>query len=184
MTTKKSTKPEPSKAALKVVKKAAKAAPPEQVTNGGDEPVATFTVAPSPPIKIDNEHAVVAPESRKDEIMAKKSKASLAVEDKGGHAVVAVDVPAHSAEVSVAYSAIEGCAVAAVEAWERVKRDDDASFGAMADSYRRELLSAAEGVYRSGVVMEGDTSLAKFEQAVASIKGKQDEAKAKAAKAA
>lgn len=98
----------------------------------------------------------------------------------GGAAVATVSVPAHKREVVVAQSSIEGCAVAAVEAWDKVRGKDDATFAAAVDDFKRTLINHAESVYRTGKVMEGDTSLARFEQEVAKIRVRQDEAKKKA----
>lgn len=121
--------------------------------------------------------------------MAAKSKAkqqSVKVEDKEGHAVVSVDVPARTVEVSVAHSDIPGCAIAAVEAWDKVRdvEGGDVVFANALPEFRQHLINAAEGVYRSGTVLQGDTSLARFEQEVAAIRGRQDREKAKTAKAA
>lgn len=102
----------------------------------------------------------------------------------GSHHVSAiVNVPAHQSEVVIARSLIEGCAAAAAEAWDKVKGDGDADFASMSSDYRRDLMYAAEGVYQSGAVLEGDSTLAKFEREVAKIKKSQDDKK-KAAKAA
>lgn len=106
------------------------------------------------------------------------------VEAKGNHVVTSVEVPAHKAEVVIAHSPIEGCAIAAAEAWDKVKGDDDADFATATESHRRELVYAAEAVYKTAQVAEGDSIPARFEQEVARIKIEQDEAKAKAAKKA
>jgi hypothetical protein len=96
------------------------------------------------------------------------------VESEGGHAVVTVKVPAHDQKVSVAYSLIEGCAAAAVEAWGRVKGEDDASFATMDGTFKRELMNAAEDIYRNSPPLTGDTQRARFEQTVAGIKERQE----------
>lgn len=101
----------------------------------------------------------------------------------GGAAVATVNVPAHKRQVVVAQSSIEGCAVAAVEAWDKVKGKDDASFADAVGDFKQTLLNHAESVYKTGQVLEGDSALARFEQEVAKIRGRQIEAK-KAAKAA
>jgi len=116
-----------------------------------------------------------------------KGKSALKVDDKDGHAVVSVDVPAHTAEVSVAHSAIPGCAVAAVEAWDKVRNVEggDADFAHSLESHRRDLVYHAEAIYKGGSVAPGDSTIARFEQEVIRIKGRQDkEAEAVAKKAA
>lgn len=105
------------------------------------------------------------------------------IKEVGGAAVATVNVPAHKRETVVASSAIEGCAVAAVEAWNKVRGKDDATFEAAVGDFKQTLLNHAESVYKTGQVMDGDTTLARFEQEVAKIRGRQIEAK-KAAKAA
>lgn len=97
-----------------------------------------------------------------------------------GHAIVSVDVPAHTREVAIAHSLIPGCAVAAVEAWDAIKASDDAPFAACAPQHREKLMAHAEAVFTSGQVASGDTALAKFERKVAEIKKAQEDA-AKAA---
>ena len=100
------------------------------------------------------------------------------------HSVVAVvDVPAHSVETVLATSGVAGCAAAAAEAWDQVKAADDASFADMSDSYRRELVYAAEGVYKTGKILEGDSTLARFERAVYNIQAAQAKAAEEAAPA-
>lgn len=99
----------------------------------------------------------------------------------GGAAVATVNVPAHRREVVVASSAIEGCAVAAVEAWDKVRGKDDATFAAAVGDFKLTLMNHAESVYKTGQVLQGDTSLARFEQEVAKIRARQDEAKKAAA---
>lgn len=98
----------------------------------------------------------------------------------GGAAVATVNVPAHKREVIVAQSSIEGCAVAAVEAWDKVRTKDDATFAGAVDDFKRTLMNHAESVYKTGQALQGDTSLARFEQEVAKIRARQDEAKKKA----
>jgi hypothetical protein len=105
------------------------------------------------------------------------------IKEVGGAAVATVNVPAHKREIVIAHSAIEGCAVAAVEAWNKVKGKDDASFADAVADFKATLINHAESVYKTGKVLEGDTSLARFEQEVAKIRARQAEAK-KAAKAA
>lgn len=149
-------KPEPKKVAVKaepkVTHKAVEVVTPDVITNGADEPVVTVT------------------------------DAKAAVADKDGHAVMTVEVPARTVEVSIAHSAIEGCAVAAVEAWDKVKGVGDPSFADCLPDHRRDLMYHAEGVYRGNKPSEGDTSMARFEQEVTRIK--REQGKAKAAKAA
>jgi hypothetical protein len=107
------------------------------------------------------------------------------IEEREGHAIMSVDVPARTVEVSLAHSPIEGCALAAVGAWEKVRNvaGGDAAFADCGAEFRRELINAAEAIYRGGQPMTTDTTMAKFEREVAVIRGKQEEAKAKAAKA-
>jgi hypothetical protein len=102
------------------------------------------------------------------------------LKDLGGAAVATVTVPAHKTEVVIARSSIEGCAVAAVEAWNKVKGKDDATFEAAAPDFKQHLINHAESVYRTGKTMDGDTMLARFEHEVARIKDRQREAKEKA----
>lgn len=106
------------------------------------------------------------------------------LQDVGGKAVATVSIPAHEQQVVIAESSIEGCAVAAVEAWDKVRGSDDAPFAKAAPDFRRTLINAAESVYRTGKTMDGDTSLARFERQVAKIKGAQDEARKAAAEKA
>ena len=157
-----------AKKASKITHKKVKAATPDEIINGADEPVTTVTDAATTPERIES--------------MATK-KQSPNLEDRGGQVVATVSVPAHEQEVVIAHSQIEGCAIAAVQAWDAVKGADDAPFAAMAISHRHDLLHCAEAVYRTGKVMEGDSSLARFEQEVRRIQVEQNEAK-KAAKAA
>lgn len=116
----------------------------------------------------------------------KDKKAAPKVGDKEGHAVMSVDVPARTVDVSIAYSAVEGCAVATVEAWDKVRnvKGGDAAFADALPSFRQDLLNLAEGIYRGSQPSAGDTTQAKFEREVAVIRGKQEEVKAKAAKVA
>ena len=104
------------------------------------------------------------------------------MEEVGGAAVATVNVPAHKREVVVAQSSIEGCAVAAVEAWNKVRGKDDATFEAAVGDFKLTLMNHAESVYKTGQALQGDTSLARFEQEVAKIRARQIEEK-KAAKA-
>src|SRR6476646_1409919 len=104
------------------------------------------------------------------------------VTDRDGHAVMTVNVPAHKAEVVLAHSAIDGCAIAAAEAWDDVRGSGDASFALCSGEHRRDLINHAEEVYTSGIVTKGSTVMALFEQAVQRIKGRQDAEAAEAAK--
>ncbi len=115
-----------------------------------------------------------------DDKPQKKVK-TLPVEEREGHAIVAVDVPAHKAEVSVAHSAIPGVIAAVVEAWHKVKGHDDAEFAKCLAEFRQNLVNHAEEVHRSGIVQEGDTVIARFEQEVARIFIEQAEKAAKKA---
>jgi hypothetical protein len=90
-----------------------------------------------------------------------------------GHAIATVNIPAHQQEVEVAYSAIDGCAVAAVEAWNDVRGENDARFEVCDPSYRSTLMAHAESVYKGAAPLEGDTMLALFEQRVANIRAEQ-----------
>ena len=98
------------------------------------------------------------------------------LKDVGGQAVATIQVPEHTAQVIVASSSIAGCAVAAVKAWNKVKAKDDADFASAEGGFRQHLLNHAESVYRTGKVLDGNTSLARFEQEVAKIKDAQDRA--------
>jgi hypothetical protein len=115
-----------------------------------------------------------------------KTPPPVKVEEKEGHAVTVVDVPARSVEVSLAYSAIEGCAVAAVEAWERVRdaKAGDVPFAEAQPDFRQHLINSAEEIYRGGQPAVTDTTQAKYEREVAKIRSNQEESKAKAAKVA
>ena len=99
------------------------------------------------------------------------------LKDVGGAAVATVNIPAHKREVVVAQSAIEGCAVAAVEAWDKVRGKDDATFAAAVGDFKMTLMNHAESVYKTGQALQGDTSLARFEQEVAKIRARQIEEK-------
>lgn len=101
----------------------------------------------------------------------------MEIQDKGGHAVATVEVPAHSQEIIIAKSPIDGCAIAAVQAWDAVKGEGDADFAHAAGAFQRDLIYAAEAVYQTGKVLEGDSSLAKFEAEVLRIKTEQAKAK-------
>lgn len=102
------------------------------------------------------------------------------LKDVAGAAVATVNVPAHKRQVVVAQSAYEGCAIAAVEAWDKVKGRDDASFADAVVDFKFTLMNHAESVYKTGKALEGDTALARFEQEVARIRAQQDEAKKQA----
>jgi hypothetical protein len=141
-----------------VAKKEAHKKDDQPVVNDADQSVAVIADDPKP--------------------KAQKKVKTLPVEEREGHAVVSVDVPAHKAEVSVAHSGVPGVIAAAVEAWHKVKGDDDAEFAKCLAEFRQNLINHAEEVHRSGVVTEGDTVMAKFEAAVAKIF---NEAAAKAA---
>lgn len=123
-----------------------------------------------------------------EDILIAKSKASvpLKVTEKDGHAIVTVGLPARSVETSIAYSSIDGCAIATVEAWEKVRnvKGGDAAFADCLPAFRQDLIYSAENIYRGGQPSEGETTMAKFEREVGVIRGKQETAKAKAAKAA
>lgn len=103
------------------------------------------------------------------------------LQDVGGKAVATVSVPARKQQVVIAQSAIEGCAVAAIEAWDKVRGADDATFAMAHPDFKRTLINHAESVYTTGRTLDGDTALARFERQVAKIKGAQDEARKKAA---
>src|SRR6185369_6617673 len=96
------------------------------------------------PIRVDDEHAVVKEEKR----MPKKHNPTIA--ERGGDVVAVVDVPAHQAEVVLASSSIDGLALAAGQAWDAVKADDDASFATAQADFRRHLINVAEETYKSG----------------------------------
>lgn len=114
----------------------------------------------------------------------KVKKPDIVVEEKNGLAVATIDVPAHTAEVPIASSKVEGVIAATVEAWHKVKGNDDAEFAACLAAHRQDLINHAEEVFRSGIVQEGDTVMARFEREVSNIKLREDDKKAKAAKAA
>lgn len=90
-----------------------------------------------------------------------------------GHAIATIEVPAHRREVEIAYSAIEGCAIAAVEAWNTVRGEGDARFEVCDPSYRSTLMAHAESVYGGAAPLAGDTALALFEAEVARIRAEQ-----------
>ena len=124
---------------------------------------------------------------QEEELDAKKPKPqakTLPVEEREGHAVVTVDVPAHKAETVIGHSSIPGVIDAVVEAWHAVKGNDDAEFAKCVSAHRQDLINHAEEVFRSGITTEGDTVMARFEREVAKIKLREEEKKAKAAKAA
>lgn len=108
------------------------------------------------------------------------------LEEINGAAVATVNVPAHKAQVVVAQSSIEGCAIAAAEAWDKVRgkgpgSQADADFASATREFRQHLINSAEEVYKTGKALEGDTVQARFERELLKIKGKQDEAKKAAA---
>lgn len=105
----------------------------------------------------------------------------LKVKDVGGAAVATLSVPAHKTEIVIAQSSIPGCAVAAIEAWNKVKGKDDADFASAAGEFKQQLMNSAESVYKTGKTLEGDTMMARFEHEVAKIKGRQDAARKAAA---
>jgi hypothetical protein len=111
---------------------------------------------------------------------SKKVK-TLPIEEREGHAIVSVDVPAHKAEVSVGHSTVPGVIAATVEAWHKVKGHDDAEFAKCTREHRQDLINHAEEIHRTGVVMEGDTVMARFEQEVAKIYRREEEKAAKKA---
>ncbi len=127
----------------------------------------------------DQSVATIADEPKAHE--PKKKVKTLPVEEREGHAVVSVDVPAHKAEVSVAHSGVPGVIAAVVEAWHKVKGDDDAEFAKCIGEFRQNLVNHAEELHRSGIVAEGDTVMARFEQEVARIFIEQSEKAAKKA---
>ena len=90
---------------------------------------------------------------------ATKKGEKIVLADKEGVVVATVDVPAHQAEVSLASSSIEGLALAAANAWDKVKADDDASFATASGSFRQHLINTAEETFNSGhtVTHEGTT---------------------------
>jgi hypothetical protein len=122
-------------------------------------------------------------QSIRDVFKSKAKPSPVTVVEKEGHAVVSTDLPARTVETSVAYSAIPGCAVAAVEAWERVRHVEggDAPFADCLPQFRQELINSAEAIYRGSQPSAGETTQAKYEREVAKIRSRQEDAKAKAA---
>lgn len=145
------------------------------VVNDADQSVAAIA---------DEEKARLERAKRREEAQPKKKDApKIAVEEKSGQAVATVDVPAHKAEVSIGHSSVPGVIAATVEAWHKVKGKDDAEFANCLAAFRQDLINHAEELHRSGIVAEGDTVMAKFEQEVAKIL-KEKAAEAAKAKAA
>ncbi len=130
------------------------------------------------------EAARVEREKARKEAQPKKQPKTLPVEEREGSAVVSIDVPARKQEVVIGHSATPGVIDATVEAWHAVKGNDDAEFALCTAEHRRDLINHAEEVFRSGVTTEGDTVMARFEREVAKIRSREEEKKAKAAKAA
>ncbi len=114
------------------------------------------------------------------EAQPKKKAPDVKVEEKNGLAVATIDVPAHTAEVPLAQSKVDGVISATVEAWHKVKGNDDAEFAACVAAFRQDLINHAEEVFRSGIVTEGDTVMARFEREVSNIKLREDDKKANA----
>ncbi len=127
------------------------------------------------------ETARLAREKARIEAQPPKTKGQpkpLAVEERNGQAVALVDVPAHTAEVPLASSKIDGVISATVEAWHEVKGHDDAEFALCVSEFRRELVNHAEEVWTKNVITEGDTVMARFEREVAKIKLREEDKKA------
>lgn len=144
-----------------------------EIQNGVDKPVVTTTVA--------DDHVVGLTPGVHAETVQAAEQGNKEYQLEARAAVRVVDIPAHQREVVLAHSMIPGCAVAAVEAWDAVKGEGDASFAAAAAPFKEKLVNHAESVYQSGQVLGGDTALARFEQKVAEIKGQQDRERREAA---
>ncbi len=129
----------------------------------------------------DQSVAAIADKPKHEPKAHKKDEPKIAVEEKNGQALATVNVPAHKAEVSIGHSATPGVITAAVEAWHKVKGKDDAEFAACVGEFRQSLINHAEEVHRSGIVQEGDTVMARFEQEVARSFSEQAEKAAKKA---
>jgi len=148
--------------------------------NEKPDPKAKAPEKPEPP----HAHTPPAVHSTKPPAKPKAKEAPpVKVEEKEGHAVMSVDVPARTVEVSIAHSPIEGCAVAAVEAYNKVRniKGGDVAFADADVQFRRELINSAETIYRGAQPSVGDTLFARFEREVVQIKRKQDEEKVKTA---
>ena len=117
---------------------------------------------------------------RREDAQPKKQPKTIPIEEKEGQAVATFDVPAHTAEVPVAKSKIDGVLAATVEAWHSVKGNGDAEFALCVSEFRQNLVNHAEEVFLKNVVTDDDTVMARFEREVAKIKLREEE-KAKAA---
>jgi len=106
---------------------------PEEVENGSSKPSATVTDAQQFPRLEKDAHA--------------EHRIARHVE-RDGHVIAQVEVPAHTAEVSLGSSRIEGCALAAAEAWDAIdKAPDDADFAHSTKLHRQDLINHAEEVF-------------------------------------